>query len=114
MAVSCVEGEQCRGQDTSLRCPGVCCSCAGDGFAHPHPLCSARKKAEQPFDQCWVNRHGQEFLDHEMWLDGVECAAEVHEEDSCVRLLPVMVFIQVMEKGQYGILGVPILFVCKL
>ena len=61
-------------------------SCTGDGLAHPHPLCSARKKAERPLDQRWDNRHGQEFLDHEMWLDGVERAAEVNEEDSCVCL----------------------------
>ena len=49
-AVSCIEGEQCRGQDTSLRCPCVFCSCAGNGLARPHPLCSACKKTEQPFD----------------------------------------------------------------
>ena len=71
-AVSCIEGEQCRRQDTSLLCPGVCCSCAGNRLAHPHPLGSACKKAEQPLDQRWVDRHGQEFVYHEMWLDTVE------------------------------------------
>ena len=57
------------------------------------PVSSTCEKAEQPLDQRWVDRHGQEFVDHEMWLDTVESAAEVSEEDSCVCLLPVKVFI---------------------
>ena len=89
--------------------PSVCYSCAGNGLAHPHPLGSTCEKGEQRLDQHWFDRHGQEFLDHEMWLDSVISATEVNEEDSCICLLPVQLFIEVVEKSQYGVSGVPVL-----
>ena len=48
----------------------------------PTPVGSTCEKTKQPLDQRWVDRHGQQFVDHEVWLHSVESTTEVNEEDS--------------------------------
>ena len=45
------------------------------------------------------------LLQHQVWLDGVECTREVQEQQSYIRFRLLQVFVHMMKQCQYGILG---------